>query len=266
MIANQIAGITGGGAPPFVPTSISGLKLWLDASDTSTISLSGSAVTQWNDKSGNSYNFNQSTAGNRPLSGTRTINSKNVIDFDGTDDRLVSMSAKSVWVFMHSANSTYFWAGVSDTTNADNYLMADSVGTGSQRGWVSGISSSAKVTVSAYSGNAAGAAGAVLEGVTTTSYTTSPFYQTVKTSPTAATADRAKIAINAGSFEGTNIYTATASTSDSPNDMSIGSVIFSGTWYGPFNGGMGEIIVYDSILSAGDITKVQTYLASKWGI
>jgi hypothetical protein len=37
------------------PTKISGLQLWLDAADTSTISHSSNLVTQWDDKSGNGY-------------------------------------------------------------------------------------------------------------------------------------------------------------------------------------------------------------------
>jgi hypothetical protein len=252
---------------PFTPTDISGIKLWLDAADTSTITLSGSQVTQWNDKSGNNYNFAQSTAGNRPLSGTRTINSKNVIDFDGTDDRLISANAKSVWAFMHSTDSTFFWVGASDTTNLDTYLLTDTIGTGSQRGWTANLAATGKFSVYAFQGTG-GSAGTVFGVDSTTSYTTSPFYMTAKSSPTAATASRAFISYNNNSFEGTNTFTATASGSDSPNDMSIGMSYYpvNTTWYGPFNGGMGEIIVYNSILSAGDITKVQNYLAAKWGI
>ena len=40
----------------FTPDQISGLALWLDAADSSTIQLSGANVTQWNDKSRNGYN------------------------------------------------------------------------------------------------------------------------------------------------------------------------------------------------------------------
>lgn len=40
----------------FTPTSITGLQLWLDGSDSATLSLSGSTVTAWRDKSGNSNN------------------------------------------------------------------------------------------------------------------------------------------------------------------------------------------------------------------
>ena len=43
---------------PFSPRNISGCQLWLDAADQSSITLSGSSVTQWNDKSGNGYNMN----------------------------------------------------------------------------------------------------------------------------------------------------------------------------------------------------------------
>ena len=40
----------------FNPTSIAGCQLWLDASDRSTVILSGTNVARWNDKSGNGRN------------------------------------------------------------------------------------------------------------------------------------------------------------------------------------------------------------------
>jgi hypothetical protein len=40
----------------FDPRSIGSCVLWLDAADANTITLSGSSVTQWNDKSGNGRN------------------------------------------------------------------------------------------------------------------------------------------------------------------------------------------------------------------
>jgi hypothetical protein len=41
---------------PFNPRNIAGLALWLDAADPTTVTLSGSNVTQWLDKSGNGRN------------------------------------------------------------------------------------------------------------------------------------------------------------------------------------------------------------------
>jgi len=39
------------------PTKIPGCKLWLDGADRGSMTLSGTSVTQWNDKSGNAYNM-----------------------------------------------------------------------------------------------------------------------------------------------------------------------------------------------------------------
>jgi hypothetical protein len=263
---NNIVGVVSFGQQ-FKPTDIAGCKLWLDAADTATISVSGTAVTQWNDKSGNSYNFAQSTAGNRPLSGTRTINSKNVIDFDGTDDRLVSTVAKSTWTFMHYNDSTMFYVVAPDASQ-DGAILGNSIGTGAERGYLNSLQASGSLLqLSTYNGTA-GASGIVSAVVSSSTYNTSAMYVTVKSSPQAATASRAFVSKNNGSFEGTNLYANAASASAPLNDMAVGSTIYSPTsvWYNPLNGGLGEIIVYDTILSAGNISKVQAYLSGKWGI
>jgi hypothetical protein len=76
-------------ASSWTPADISTL-LWLDASDAATVTLSGSDVTQWDDKSGNGNHVTQSTSGNRPDYDTTTniVNGLNVITFDGSDDFL----------------------------------------------------------------------------------------------------------------------------------------------------------------------------------
>ena len=56
----------------FDPRSIPGCQLWLDAADPLTVTLSGSSVTQWNDKSGNSFNF--STTSGTPTYVNSSIN------------------------------------------------------------------------------------------------------------------------------------------------------------------------------------------------
>lgn len=61
--------------------------LWLDAADNATITTVLSAVTQWDDKSGNSRNVSPTSTDRRPLKGTNTIS------FDGVDDFLVTGSA-----------------------------------------------------------------------------------------------------------------------------------------------------------------------------
>jgi hypothetical protein len=74
-------------------------QLWLDASDDTTITVSGTAVTQWNDKSGNGRNFTQGTAANRPINGAITQNGLNIIKFEAND--FVSHGTASTWNFLH---------------------------------------------------------------------------------------------------------------------------------------------------------------------
>ena len=71
----------------FVPTDISQLNLWLDASDETTITETDNLVSQIDDKSEQGNNFTQAVTGAKPK--TRSLhNGKNVLDFDGVDDVL----------------------------------------------------------------------------------------------------------------------------------------------------------------------------------
>jgi len=66
-------------------TSLSGMHLYaLSEPLTVTGGVSG-LVSQVNDKSGNDNHLTQATESQQPKSGTRTENSLNVLDFDGTD-------------------------------------------------------------------------------------------------------------------------------------------------------------------------------------
>ena len=71
----------------FNPNSISGLALWLDAADSGAITV-GTGVSQWRDKSPNKSLWTQSVGNNQPATGTQTINGRNVLVFDGSNDTL----------------------------------------------------------------------------------------------------------------------------------------------------------------------------------
>lgn len=57
------------------------LLAWSDAADTATITHSGGAVSQWNDKSGNGYHVSQANGAYQPTTGSRTIGGLNALDF-----------------------------------------------------------------------------------------------------------------------------------------------------------------------------------------
>jgi len=74
-------------ATGFNPKSIAGLQLWLDAADSSTISTS-TGVSEWRDKSATGSKWAQATGNDQPATGTATMNGKNVLVFDGSNDSL----------------------------------------------------------------------------------------------------------------------------------------------------------------------------------
>lgn len=75
------------GAGPWTPAQLgSALAMWLDAADSSTITLNGSTVSQWSDKSGNSRHVNQPVASAQPAYQSTALNGKPAVVFDGIDD------------------------------------------------------------------------------------------------------------------------------------------------------------------------------------
>ena len=89
---------------PWTPAALgSSLALWLDAADASTITLNGSTVSQWNDKSGNGRNATQATAANQPTYIANSINGKSALDWDGVNDSMAVSGAISTT--LHSVMS-----------------------------------------------------------------------------------------------------------------------------------------------------------------
>jgi hypothetical protein len=127
-------------ASGFDPRRIAGLALWLDASDGSTVFdavsggspvAPGGAVWRWEDKSGNGRHFTQSTTNNHPTY-TGTLNGRNVITFDGSNDELrrsgIAHSALfdatggvSLCVFTLNNDNVYTVVATGDTASRDRF-------------------------------------------------------------------------------------------------------------------------------------------------
>lgn len=76
---------------PWTPTELGSalLTAWYDAADGNTITLNGTNVAQWADKSGNSgRDLSQATASNQPLYSATGMNGLATVTFDGVADRL----------------------------------------------------------------------------------------------------------------------------------------------------------------------------------
>lgn len=115
----------GAGGPTFDPTTVAGCVGWFDPTDAATITASGGAVSQWADKSGNSWHVTQPTAGNRPTTGADTINGLNAIKFVGSSAQSLFTPSAHQYAGSGVGNLTTFAvvkpAGVSGTQMIVDY-------------------------------------------------------------------------------------------------------------------------------------------------
>lgn len=233
--------LTVGSSAPFVPTDISGLSLWLKADDAATVIDTAGAVDQWNDKSGNGNNVT-ATLTQRPTTGTRTLNSKNALNFDGANNVLICPSGLFA---VPNGPNTVFFAYASDNTGPaiQSLLIGTTVGLGTRYqlnytttalGVQNRSTSNLATTMADARSTASKIAGFRRSGVNIT-----PFINGVQGTP------------------GTNSENFTASF------MNIGAPDAAAS-VNELDGIIGEILIYDSALSDADMNRVGDYL-EQWG-
>jgi len=215
----------------FSPLDLSPV-LWLDASDTSTITESGGAVSQWDDKSGNGNDVVQATAANQPTSGSRTLNGLNVIEFDGT-----SVYLRTTASTIKAQPNTIFLVWQLDVTNALQFVF-DSRDTANRT-----------VFNPQGDGTYNMRAGTNLRGGTldTDEHVCRLVFNSVSSS---LHVDGASVLTGDTSIGSWDLATIGASN---VGDFSLDGII-------------AEMIVVNGLLTADQITATESYLASKWGI
>jgi len=239
----KLGGFSGGGAAPFDPLSTTP-KLWLDASNTATISDSGTLT--WADKSGNSYNATQATAGFKPVSGTRTINSLNVLDFDGVDDHLLLPS------------------GLYGITNGPNTLMVvcalDNTSTQQRILWgATATAGEIRYGLDVYSGG--------LQLLRANNSTLSNYAEKsgIGTSTDARLLTMFRNGTDIEVFHNGGVP-ATASTGINGTLTWLGIGSGGPTIAVPFNGVIAEILLWDRVLTDTEAENIGAYLKDKWNL
>jgi hypothetical protein len=104
------------------PTQISGCQLWLDAADSTSMTVSGSTVSQWNDKSGNGYNVTQSDAGSRPRFSQRQITFASDAYFDVPQASMNNATRYSIFFVFYPIASVN-WILVKQYNGVGSYNM-----------------------------------------------------------------------------------------------------------------------------------------------
>lgn len=228
----------------WTPAQLPSLSAWYDASDASTITLNGSTVNQWRDKSGNARHVSQATATNQPSYTT------NAITFDGTNDHLtasgINFSATDkMTVFMALRNvaaditrSAFMFGGpfggvtgLGADYPVDSSLRLRVDARGSVTAFPSSAASATKRNVTSIFGFGADIAGdsifAFVDGTQVLNNTSD---------------------LGTGNFGTSNLFIGSYN----------GSVAF-------FSGSIYETVVVPTLLSLSDRQKLEGYLAHKWG-
>ena len=228
----------------FKPTDIGGCQLWLDASDTATISLTGSTVTQINDKSGNSNNTSSSTGTVTYAAGG--LNSRPAFSFNATGGFRgpisitgTTLTAFTVATLNSGVNYNGRLFGLANATQND-YAYATTCEPFFCLNGGPNISGYRNNTYMSYKTNTFNTA-----FIGTSQFTGSSNITSVNGTPGTAVTDAN------GSFSITKYGFGCEGLSDAGVN-----------WYGYCS----EMILYNSLLSTAQRQQVESYLAQKWGL
>jgi len=242
-VAAPVTGLIGEGAAAWTPADLTGLALWLDADDASTITLNGSDVSQWDDKSGGGNNASQATAAFQPAYVASSISGKSALEFDGSDDTLLTS-------FTIPDNHTVFYIARSDGQTGTGSLLRPVwssqggdptlVGSGATRDPTLQLDFyilSTRITsvANSFLDNETLLAGSTYDGVALSGFKNGSPYST-------------PLAVSPSGFSSATIGGDTADVTRR------------------FHGAIGEIVMLDDAISPTDRQKLEGYLAWKWGL
>jgi len=257
---------------PFTPTSVTGCQLWLDAADSSTLTLSGSSVTQWNDKSGNQRNFNQPTSGSRPTYVSNGLNNYPIVRFAsaflsnvGFPLYASASSGMSFFAVFNTTNRNQQTAILAQMLNGTNFTETE-IGFSYASG--TGYSLTNYGSIGLHRGN-----GAVTQTASNAINSNVTYVYSAIASNTGSTPSSIGLFLN-----GTQNTSIDFNTGMSNGFYSPGSYpIFLNSVYlgarndrGPINnylaGDIAELILYNTVISSTQRQQIEGYLALKWGL
>jgi hypothetical protein len=214
--------------PVFVPTALANCALWLDGADSSTITIVSSAVTSWNDKSGNGRNATPGTG--NTIDGNGGLNFNGLGTFYNTS-YTGSPTAETVFI-------VGTWTGTADR----NYgLLGSTDGLNGRR----------------YNINRTGGVAVIRWEKSTTGYapTTGPTTSVRFMTSAVFTGSAGTTGLNGGAQSASAAFSFSGT---STTYIGLGGAHFQGT--------INEIVIYSVVLTASQRRQVEGYLAWKWGL
>lgn len=242
-----------GAAPVWTPNSISGCVLWYDFSDADTmftdagstkVANDGDLIYQINDKSGNSVNATQTTAGARPAYKTNILNSKSA---------------------GYSANAgTYYMSHAYPLGTATDFTIFAAVVWVDNTGTYPGLFGGAWNNIALHTtGNGLTYAGTDVTNRVATSSGFVGFNTDILISfkKSGTSAGNLSLYKNAGTP-----VVNTGKTASNPSSATMALFNFQVATQYAMKGYFYEYIIYNTALSDTDRGTVETYLNNKWAI
>jgi hypothetical protein len=240
----------------FSPRQIAGCALWLDAADASTITLSGSNVTQWNDKSINGWNVSQATSAKQPTLVSNSLNGLPGLNFIHASSQHLDTANQSS---LNSLTGLTLFYVLKPTWNIGDPVQNPAFfGIRAPGG---GVTIFNYYFINDYSGTA------MFNGAPITSHTGS--------SVTSAIGKNVVSLYCSTNNNGTDIaYLNGNLTGDTVTSASFGSgtnlpIIIGGDNYDPYENWQGliyEVVFFTRVLTTTQRHQVESYLAQKWGL
>lgn len=247
---------------PWSPSDLgAALALWLDATDTSSLTLDGSSVTQWADKSQNGHSVSQATVSEQPqwssVNAAYQINGQPAVAFTGNRHSLASADFNlGTAVADHSTPIHVFSVGQLDLITGNEFtLFAGANATAEQffgRWWQFGSEYFQANTRNIDEGDG----GAEANQTAGLNAGTNPWIINVE-----------------NNRQGNASFIRYNSADVSPENCAFGEEGFDGLvvgnnyWGGKSLGGiLGEFLIITEALSQANRERVEGYLAHKWGL
>lgn len=233
----------------WTPSNIT-TALWLDASDSSTVTTVSGAISQWSDKSGNSRNATNGTPLARPAYSSAFLNSYSVATFDGVNDFLATSS-----VTLHSGVYSCFAVAIGSNTTGTSVLASQDKNTSPSTRNGQYIRTNSAAAESIAFNTSGGAYTSSFSGLSPLSWR---IYSIVRPS----TSVTIYVDAQAGS---TTTLSGTSATAANPLILGARETdggVFTNFW----NGSLAEYVFLSTSMDTPTRQLVEGYLAWKWGL
>lgn len=216
--------------------------LWLDAADPLSIMATDGKVSQWSDKSGRGHHAVQTLASEQPVTGTRTLNGRNTLVFNGVNSNM-DLDYSTLFS-IPSGNNTIITVWATDTPTIQQRVLSGFVSGGTRWG----------VLYEMLTG--------VLCGINSSSYDLVYHSHTYNTNAHIDFMRRSGSTVEIGRDGDTNSTKGTKGVNVTVDNIRLGATLGATN---AINGVVAEMLIFNRALSDQEMNRLGKYLSKKWG-